>query len=100
MNEKPVNPRLVLAASLLIPGGGHVLQGKTQRGLTFLFFTVVLGWVSVRLMPENASFFSRHVGGIFIYGLSVIDSYKTARINWETWSYAQNNDRPDRNKRD
>ena len=89
MSDKPINPYLALAASLLVPGGGHVLQGKPQRGLMFLFFTVVLGWVSVRLMPETASFFARHVGGIFIYGISVIDSYKLARVNWETWRYAQ-----------
>jgi hypothetical protein len=89
MTEKPINPYLALAAALAVPGGGHVLQGKTQRGLMFLFFTVVLGWVSMRLMPESASFFSRHVGGIFIYGISVIDAYKIARVNWETWKYAQ-----------
>ena len=87
MNRKPINPYLALAASLVIPGGGHVLQAQTQRGLMFLFFTVILGWVSVRLMPETASFFSRHAGGIFIYGISVIDSYKLARVNWETWKY-------------
>jgi len=90
MTPQPMNPRLVLAASLIVPGLGHVLQGRTQRGLMFLFFTVILGWVSVRLMPETASFFSRHAGGIFIYGLSVIDSYKIARVNWETWKYASN----------
>ncbi|WP_395684955.1 DUF6677 family protein [Aestuariivirga sp.] len=100
MSDQPVNPRLALLASLLIPGGGHVLQRKTQRGLMFLFFTVVLGWVSVRLMPETASFFSRHVGGIFLYGLSVIDSYKIARINWETWNYAERQKALDGNKQD
>jgi hypothetical protein len=100
MSEKPVNPRLVLLAALLIPGGGHVLQGKTQRGLMFLFFTVILGWVSVRLMPETASFFSRHVGGIFLYGISVIDAYKIARINWETWTYSQRQLNPEGHKQD
>ena len=71
----------------MLPGAGHVIQGKPQRGLMFLFFTIVLGWVSLRLMPETASFFARHVGGIFIYGMSVIDAYKLARVNWETWKY-------------
>lgn len=87
MTRKPVNPYAVLAAALLLPGGGHVLQGKTQRGLMFLFFTVILGWVSLRLMPETASFFARHVGAIFIYGISVIDAYKSARVNWEVWKF-------------
>lgn len=100
MSAKPINPYLALAASLAIPGGGHVLQGKTQRGLMFLFFTVILGWVSIRLMPETASFFSRHVGGIFIYGISVIDSYKIARVNWETWKYRQEDQPPGTSNRD
>jgi hypothetical protein len=87
MSEQPVNPYLVLAAAVIVPGAGHVIQGKPQRGLMFLFFTLVLGWVSLRLMPDTASLFARHVGGIFIYGISVIDAYKSARVNWETWKY-------------
>ena len=88
MTDKPRHPYIVLAAALLLPGAGHVLQGKAQRGLMFLFFTLILGWVSLRIMPEQASFFARHAGGIFIYGISVIDAYKLARVNWETWKYA------------
>lgn len=88
MTDKPRHPYVVLAAALVLPGAGHVLQGKAQRGLMFLFFTLILGWVSLRIMPEQASFFARHAGGIFIYGISVIDAYKLARVNWETWKYA------------
>jgi hypothetical protein len=90
MIEKPTNPRLILLAALFLPGSGHVFMGLAQRGLMFLFFMIVLGWAGNRIMPETASFFARHVAGIFIYGLSVIDAYKTARIRWETWTYAQN----------
>lgn len=89
MTAKPQNPYAVLAAAIVLPGAGHVLQGKPQRGLMFLFFTVILGWVSLRLMPADSSFFARHVGGIFIYGISVIDAYKSARISWETWRHAE-----------
>ena len=88
MTDRPRHPYVVLAAALVLPGAGHVLQGKAQRGLMFLFFTLILGWVSLRIMPEQASFFARHAGGIFIYGISVIDAYKLARVNWETWKYA------------
>lgn len=87
MIARPVNPYTVLAAAIILPGAGHVLLGKTQRGLMFLFFTVVLGWVSLRLTPDTASFFARHAGGILIYGFSVIDAYKTARIEWELSKY-------------
>jgi putative effector of murein hydrolase LrgA (UPF0299 family) len=89
MSRQPLNPYLVLAAAIVMPGAGHVLQGKPQRGLMFLFFTIILGWVSLRVMPDTASFFARHVGGIFIYGISVIDAYRSARISWEIWKYAE-----------
>ncbi len=89
MTGAPRNPYLVLAAALVLPGCGHVLLGLAQRGLMFLFFIVILGWAGNHVMPETASFFMRHIGGIFVYGLSVIDAYKTARIRWETWKYAE-----------
>jgi hypothetical protein len=78
---KPKNPYLVLAAAL-IPGAGHVMLGLQPRGLMFIFFTIILGWVSVKIMPADFSFFSRHAGGIFIYGISVLDAYKIARIRY------------------
>jgi hypothetical protein len=90
---EPRNPRLVLLASI-IPGAGHVLLGQSQRGLTFLFFIVILGWVSVKLMPDHASFIGRHIGGVFIYGVSILDAYKRARIAWETWRHAQDTGNP------
>ena len=94
MTRQPRHPYAVLAAALVLPGAGHVLQGKPQRGLTFLFFTIILGWVSLRMMPPDASFFARHAGGIFIYGLSVIDAYKSARVTWESWKFAKDKPAP------
>jgi hypothetical protein len=69
------SPFLVFAVSL-IPGAGHVLLGQAQRGLMFLFFMTILGWISLKLMPEQASFVGRHIGGVFIWGMSVIDAYR------------------------
>ena len=40
----PIPPYQVLGLALLLPGVGHVVQGQPQRGLMFLFFTVLLGW--------------------------------------------------------
>ena len=84
----PWNPYWVLIAGTLLPGSGHVILGVPMRGLAFLFFIILLGWVSVNLMPANSSFVGKHIGGIFVYGLSVIDSYKQARIGWEQWKLA------------
>ncbi len=79
MQEKPRQPYAVLAASV-VPGAGHVLLGLPQRGLMFLFFTIILGWVSTKIIPPEMSFFSRHAGGIFIYGMSILDAYRIAKV--------------------
>jgi hypothetical protein len=73
--QKPKHPLLVFAVSL-IPGAGHVLLGQAQRGLMFIFFMTILGWISLKLMPENASFIGRHIGGVFIWGMSIIDAWR------------------------
>ena len=89
MSQTPRNPYAVLGAAILLPGSGHVLQGQAPRGLMFLFFIIVLAWASSHVMPDSASFLGRHIGGFFVYGLSVIDAYKSARIAWEKWTYAR-----------
>jgi hypothetical protein len=88
LTRKPWNPYLVLGAAVLLPGSGQVLNGAPNRGLTFVFFIVLLGWVSVNIMPADGTFIGRYIGGVFVYGLSVIDSYKLARISWEQWKFA------------
>jgi len=80
MFSKPLNPYLILLAGLCLPASGHVILGKPQRGLIFLFFMIVLGWISFRLMPQSASFFARHGGGFLVYGISALDAYKIARV--------------------
>ena len=89
MSDAPRNPYQVLALALVLPGAGHVLLGMAPRGLVFLFFILVFGMVSLHLMPPGANWFVRHIGGIFIYGLSAIDAYKIARVRWEKWKYRQ-----------
>ena len=95
MSDRPIHPYKVLAAAVLLPGTGQVLNGTPQRGLVFLFFMVLLGWVSMNLMPPDASFIGRTIGGVFVYGLSVIDAYKRARIRFEQWRYQKDNPPPD-----
>jgi hypothetical protein len=85
----PRNPYVVLAFALLLPGTGQVLNGTPKRGLVFLFFMIVLGWASYHVMPPRASFFGHYIGGVFVYGLSVIDAYKAARVRLEKWKFAE-----------
>jgi hypothetical protein len=85
MSDAPHNPRGILALALIVPGAGHVRLGLAQRGLMFLFFTVVLAWASSHVMPETSSFIGRHIGGVFIYGMSVIDAYRIAKLRMVTW---------------
>ncbi len=75
---KRKNSILVIAAAI-VPGAGHVLLGQAQRGLMFIFFMTILGWISTKVMPETASFMGRHIGGIFIWGMSIIDAYRINR---------------------
>lgn len=85
---KPMHPYAILALSIVLPGAGHVFSGVPARGLQFLFFMIVIGWATSKIAPEQASFIGRYVGGVFIYGLSILDAYKIARVKWETWRYA------------
>ena len=87
--KEPANPWLILLAALAVPGAGHLMLGQQQRALMFLFFMAVFGWVSLRLMPDGASFFSRHSGAILIYGFCALDTYRIARIRRALWLAAK-----------
>ncbi len=75
-----MSSRKILFSSILLPGSGHIWLGNPSRGLTFLFFIVVFGWLSHHFMPPTASFIGQNIGAIFVYGISVMDAYRTARL--------------------
>jgi hypothetical protein len=81
----PTNPYLVLGAAIVLPASGHVILGVPVRGLQFLFFMVILAWVTAKIAPSDASFVGRHAGGFLIYALSILDAYKIARIRTAKW---------------
>ena len=83
---RPANPYLVLAASAF-PGCGHVMLGLASRGLQFIFFMVILAWVTTKFAPDDASFIGRHAGGVLIYTLSILDAYRIARIRYAKWTH-------------
>ncbi|MDX8438169.1 hypothetical protein [Mesorhizobium australafricanum] len=84
-SSSPANPYLVLGAAIVLPASGHVMLGVPVRGLQFLFFMVILGWVTTKLAPADAGFIGRHAGGFLIYALSILDAYRIARIRHAVW---------------
>lgn len=84
----PTNPYLVLGAAIVLPASGHVILGVPVRGLQFLFFMVILAWVTAKIAPADASFVGRHAGGFLIYALSIPDAYKIARVRTATWVHS------------
>ncbi len=83
--DRPPSPYLVLAVAILLPGCGHLLVGQQQRGVTFLFFTLLLGAVTWQLTTPEQSLIGRYAGGLFVHVLSLTDAYRLARLRHERW---------------
>jgi hypothetical protein len=81
--RRPLHPWLVMAAAVLLPGAGQVLNRMPTRALTMLFFMLALGFVTLQLAAPERSFVGKHAGGIFVYAISVLDAYSIARYRWE-----------------
>ncbi|MES2970083.1 MAG: hypothetical protein V4804_15170 [Pseudomonadota bacterium] len=82
---RSINPHAVLAAAILLPGTGQVLNRQPVRGLTFLFFILLLGAFTLKTADPDVSIVGKLAGGLFVYGLSIIDAYKLARVRFEVW---------------
>ncbi|MCB1441699.1 MAG: hypothetical protein KDJ72_01645 [Methyloceanibacter sp.] len=78
--RRPINPYLVLAIAIVLPGVGHVVAGMPSRGLVFVFFMLLFGWITYHLTTPDHSIIGRLAGGLFIYALSITDAYKWARF--------------------
>lgn len=91
-SPKPPHPRLVLALGLVMPCAGQVLNRTPQRALTFLFFAVLFGWVTMNLVsaqvcvarayPAWRCFVAQHAGLFFIWLVAAMDAYQHARVRW------------------
>lgn len=87
---KPLHPRWVLLVGFLLPSGGQLLNKMPQRAITFLFFAVLFGWVSMNLIPASVCaaraypawrcFLVQHAGLFFIWMVAAMDAYQGARI--------------------
>ena len=77
---RPLNPYLVLTLAIILPGAGHVAVGEPRRGLAFAFFVLLFGALTYATTNPDISFIGRHAGGLFIWALSIPDSYRRARM--------------------
>lgn len=87
--KPPINPRLVLAVALILPGMGQVLNRQPVRGLVFVCFAVLLGAFTLKTAALDVSFVGKVSGAIFVWAMAVLDAYKTARIRQAVWDHAQ-----------
>jgi hypothetical protein len=81
--KTPANPLLVLAAAIVLPGSGQVMNRQPVRGLTFLFFILLLGGYTLKTAAPEVSIVGKLAGGLFVYAMSLFDAYKQARIRTE-----------------
>lgn len=87
MAKRPMNPLLVLALAILLPGSGQVFNGEPWRGLIFLFFMFLLGGFTLITAAPDVSIVGKLAGGLFVYAISIFDAYKKAKIRHEVWRF-------------
>lgn len=86
--KAPLHPLLVLGIAVLLPGMGQIANNQATRGLLFAFTTVVLGYVTAKYAPPDASIVGRYAGGFFLYAVAIMDAYRWAKVRWEIFFHA------------
>ncbi|RMC32100.1 hypothetical protein [Paracoccus alkanivorans] len=87
VSARPLNPYLVLAAAIILPGVGQVLNRQPFRGLLFLFFMFLLGGYTLKTAAPDVSLLGKFAGGIFVYAMAIFDAYRHARIRHVVWQH-------------
>ena len=85
----PANPYIVLVSAILLVGSGQVWNRQPLRGLTFFFFMVLLGGFTLITARPEVSLVGKLSGGLFVYAMSILDAYRTARIRHEVWAHSK-----------
>jgi hypothetical protein len=78
----PLNPYLVMLIATVAPGSGQWAAGSVQRGVIFVWFILIFGWIGWHLAGPGVGPVGRLAGAIFIYAISIMDAYRTARLRW------------------
>ena len=88
-DRRPPHPLAVLAVAVFLPGCGQVMNRQPQRGLTFLFFMLLLGGFTMVTADASVSLVGKLAGGLFVYAMAIFDAYRTARLRWAIWRHDQ-----------
>jgi urea transporter len=86
--KPPLNPYLVLAVAVILPGMGQVVNRQPVRGLIFVCFAILLGAFTLKTAAADVSFVGKMAGGLFVWAMAILDAYKTARIRHAVWNHA------------
>ncbi len=86
--KPPLNPYIVLAVALVLPGMGQVLNRQPLRGLGFVCFAILLGAFTLKTAAPEVSFVGKMAGGLFVWAMAVLDAYKIARVRHAVWNHA------------
>jgi energy-converting hydrogenase Eha subunit C len=87
--KPPLNPYIVLAVAIILPGVGQVLNRQPVRGLIFVCFAVLLGGFTLKTAAPDVSFVGKMAGGLFVWAMAILDAYKTARLRHAVYNHAQ-----------
>ena len=82
--KKTINPYLVLALAIVLPGAGHVAIREAPRGLVFAFFVLFFSVLTYVTTTPDHSVIGRQAGGLFVWALSIPDAYRRARMKYKT----------------
>ena len=77
----------MLAAALVLPGTGQVMNRQPVRGLIFVFFILLLGGFTLKTAAPDVSMVGKLAGGLFVWAMSMFDAYKRARVRVEVWRH-------------
>ena len=88
-SETPLNPYLVLALRRCVARLRAGDEPPTVRGLMFVFFILLLGAFTLKTAAPDVSIVGKLAGGIFVYAMSILDAYQTARVRFELWRHGK-----------
>lgn len=77
--DKPWKKWLPVLAAMIIPGSGHVILGRSTRGLLLVFWMILFGFVTSQLASEDVSIVGKFAGGLAVWVISVLEVAKISQ---------------------